>query len=670
MTAKASSSPYEAPAASFASLQDESPRLWLGGAATLALGATIIAPTMAIRAMCSFILLCLLALIIGAPWQHKTTKAYEAVNRRPPRLIQAWAYDLKDDVFRPSTMGWGRLPSPQVLVASSGPEAEKELRQRLVDAAAGQDTHVDLPWVEGDWHRTLRLQLLPGAYKGQVVGHTQDVTGVAIAASTAHALVDAFPSPACLIDNKRCIIACNDAWQSTDGVEPGTAVGEPVCHKVNDDESAREIKARIHRCLTQAQDEGFSVRIRQVPHRVTMRHLDLADGPAALVVAEQRSNEENLERSVRDAQGRLEAVIQGAPISIVEYDADGLVVNWNKAAETSFGWPRDEAIGKAFPPAPPGYEAKFADWNADALRAPQMGDQVTRRHVDGRDHRYEAYTAPLRDHQGRAKGFVALYVDPADRDRLQRQQAQIEELQSTDALKSTFLSTAAHELATPLTPLKIQLVSLVRTADEENRPRFEMLSRNINRMERLVRDILDAARLESNRLAIEKGRVDTAQLATGAIQIFADTASSKGLTIVQDIDHGVSVDGDPIRLDQVVVNLLSNAIKFTPEGGTITISVKRFEGGVRLQVKDTGMGLAPEQVEGLFRPFTQFHRKELGAHVGTGLGLYISQGIIRAHGGTLRCESAGKGQGTTFSIWLPLQISGHLQGPALDIRKA
>ncbi len=644
-------------------------RLWLAGAGILAIMVTVMAQSPLMRAAGGALALGLVGLAMLAPWARKETAARQAVIRRPPRLNQSWAYDLVDETFRPGPMGWGRVPPPDELASACGATTLDELKARLVEAAAGRGSSMDVPWTDGDRQRTLRLELLPGAYKNQAVGHTQDFTGVAIAASTANALVDAFPSPACLIDAQRTIVACNDAWNSKEGIEPGAVEGSIVCEAITDKDPARELKARIHRCLTQAHDESLDLRIHRRPHHVIIRHVDLADGAAALVVAEPKSNEENLQRSVRAAEGRLDAVIQGAPIPIIEHDVDGRVMNWNKAAEECFGWSRAEVLGQCYPPAPPGYEARFSDWNIAALRTSQMGNEVIRRHADGRDHRYEAYTAPLRDETGRPKGFVALYVDPADRDRIQRQAAQIEELQSTDALKSTFLSTAAHELATPLTPLKIQLVSLVRTADEANKPRFEMLSRNINRMERLVRDILDAARLESNRLAIEKGRVDTAQLATGAIAIFAETAQSKGVAIAQDIDAGISVDGDPVRLDQVVVNLLSNAIKFTPEGGTITVSVKPHAKGVRIQVKDTGMGLEPAQVEGLFRPFTQFHRKELGAHIGTGLGLYISQGIIRAHGGTIRCESGGKGQGTTFSVWLPLHIAGVMQGPALDVRK-
>ncbi len=640
----------------------------MGGAVLIALEGAVISPIEWVRGVAALTAVAIALVAWWAPWARRERVAQQAAIRRPPEGYQVWAFGLDDKVFRPGPLGWGPMPTPRVLAAANGPTTLHELHQKLAAAAAGAAGHVDLDWRDGESRRILRLEFLAGAFKGNVVGHTQDVTGTAMAAATANALVAAFPAPACLVDSRRVILACNDAWGAPTGIEPGGVVGAVAAERISDPEPARELRARMHRCLTHGQDEQWDLRIHRELHHVLIRHLDLADGPAALVVAQPRTKEESLARSVREAESRLSAIIQGAPIAIVQHDVNGQVVDWNHAAEACFGWTRQQAIGLVFPPAPPGYEAFFADWSKAALKSPQLGAQVIRRHADGRDHRYEAYTAPLRDEQGRAKGYVALYVDPADRERVQRQAAQIEELQSTDALKTTFLSTAAHELATPLTPLKIQLVSLVRTADEANKPRFEMLSRNINRMERLVRDILDAARLESNRLAIEKGRVDTAALAHGALAIFAETASSKGVTLAHDIDDGITIDGDPIRLDQVIVNLVSNAIKFTPEGGTVTVSVKPLEGGVRIRVSDTGMGLAPEQVEGLFRPFTQFHRKELGAHVGTGLGLYISHGIIRAHGGNIRCESGGKDRGTTFSVWLPLQLQGRLEGPALDVR--
>ncbi len=645
-------------------------RLWLCGAALIALEGAVIAPLAWLRAVAAAFVVVLTLLAWLAPWDLKKWRAEQGVKRRPPSQTQSWAFDLQDKTFRPGPIGWGPLPTPRVLAAAPANDRLDELHANLADAAAGRAGSMDLVWAEGSEQRTLRLEFLAGAYKGHVVGHTQDMTGVAMAASTANALVDAFPTPACLIDADRHILACNGAWNEGGGIEPGSAIGDKAGDAITDTEPARELRARMHRCLSHGNDESWDLRIHRAPHHILIRHLDLADGPAALVVAQPRAKEEHLQNSVRAAERRLTAIIQGAPIAIVQHDVDGKVVDWNGAAQACFGWKRDQALGRLYPPAPPGYEAFFPEWLRASLKAPQLGTQVIRRHEDGRDHRYEAYTAPLRDDEGRATGYVALYVDPADRERVERQATQIEELQSTDALKTTFLSTAAHELATPLTPLKIQLVSLVRTADEANRPRFEMLSRNINRMERLVRDILDAARLESNRLAIEKGRVDTASLATGAIAIFAETAESKGVKLQQDIDEGIVIDGDPIRLDQVVTNLVSNAIKFTPEGGTVSVSVKPLEGGVRIRVHDTGMGLTPEQVDGLFRPFTQFHRKEMGAHIGTGLGLYISQGIVRAHGGSIRCESSGKDRGTTFNVWLPMHVDGRMRGPALDVRSS
>lgn len=233
---------------------------------------------------------------------------------------------------------------------------------------------------------------------------------------------------------------------------------------------------------------------------------------------------------------------------------------------------------------------------------------------------------------------------------LQRSQALIEELRTTSRTKSQFMSNAAHELFTPLTPLRIQLHLLLNgsagTFTPEQANALAILDRSLDRLTRLVQDVLDSARLQSHGLRLERMPCDLSQLAAAAVQDFKSSAERAGITLDSRLAESAKVDGDARRLTQVIVNLVSNALKYTPRGGTVTVQTHVANGLAIFRVTDTGPGLAPDQIERLFQPFTQLHGGN--AANSSGLGLYVSHGLIALHGGQLWCESAGPDHGSTF----------------------
>ncbi|MEA3189867.1 MAG: hypothetical protein QOD77_449 [Thermoplasmata archaeon] len=231
---------------------------------------------------------------------------------------------------------------------------------------------------------------------------------------------------------------------------------------------------------------------------------------------------------------------------------------------------------------------------------------------------------------------------------------ELERLREMDRFKTDFINTAAHELNTPLTPIKLQLLMLKRRVPEgtEDRKAVDMLDRNLERLSLLVGDMLDVARLQAGRLRLEPKATDLAKLLVEACDTFADSAYARHVTLDLDAQGPLLAQVDGKRITQVVYNLVSNALKFTPADGRVTVRGKNDGGQVRITVTDTGVGLAPDQAAQLFRPFTQLHRHQIQAP-GTGLGLYISAGIVERHGGTISCTSPGVGQGATFTVLLP-----------------
>lgn len=238
------------------------------------------------------------------------------------------------------------------------------------------------------------------------------------------------------------------------------------------------------------------------------------------------------------------------------------------------------------------------------------------------------------------------------------QAAEIELLRERDQFKTQLINIAAHELATPLTPIKLQVHLLKQgieqrsQADQEKS--LEILDRNVDRLAALVKDILEVARLQAGRLPIRKERFDLQKIVEEAVASFRQTAQHAGLSFTSDSPNGVFVFGDPKRVVQVLFNLIDNAIKFTSPPGRVHVEVRTNGGEALVHVKDSGVGMTAEQMSKLFQPFTQVHEHLVPGRKGTGLGLFIGRSIIELHGGKIWAESDGPGQGSSFRFSVPL----------------
>ncbi|MGQ0535123.1 MAG: sensor histidine kinase [Methanobacteriota archaeon] len=217
-----------------------------------------------------------------------------------------------------------------------------------------------------------------------------------------------------------------------------------------------------------------------------------------------------------------------------------------------------------------------------------------------------------------------------------------------------FLAAATHDLSGPLTPIKLQL-HLLGTTDGPSaagRRGLEIIGRNVEHLDHLIADLKEASRVAAGKVRIDVAPLDLAALAKETVESFVDAAFRDGIALSYEGAPAVPVEGDRSRLRQVLYNLVGNALKFTPKGGAVTVTVEAGDRAATCRVRDTGLGLSEEDRAGLFRPFSQAHGPEQ-RRKGTGLGLYISRGIVEAHGGEIGCESAGPGLGSTFRFRLP-----------------
>ncbi len=226
------------------------------------------------------------------------------------------------------------------------------------------------------------------------------------------------------------------------------------------------------------------------------------------------------------------------------------------------------------------------------------------------------------------------------------------QVQAAQVAQQDFLANVSHDLRTPLTSIQGFSQAIIDGASKDPAYHARIIFDEAGRLNRLVGELLDLARISSGRLSMHQGRVDVGAVAAAVAERLTIRAREAGIQLVRDIQPAPEVTGDGDRLAQVLTNLIDNALKFTPGGGAVRVAVGPGEGGVRIAVSDTGQGVPQEDLPRIFERFYQVD-KARGPRRGTGLGLAITAEIVRAHGGRIRADSGGPGQGTTITVWLP-----------------
>ena len=335
---------------------------------------------------------------------------------------------------------------------------------------------------------------------------------------------------------------------------------------------------------------------------------------------------DELRREKAESAALVESMLEG----VIAADARGRITTCNAAARRMLGYP-DQA---PLPDLPELFRAKAAREVVGAALAGR-DDPSRTLELDGRTILVSARALP-------AGGAVLVLHDLTDIRRL-------------EAVRRDFVANVSHELKTPLTSISGYAETLLTDSPEPATTRrfLETILANAGRMQRLVDDLLDLARIESGRWQPEVDELDAAAIVRDVWSSLRDRDAAAGVTFTLDAPAGgtpVRADGDALR--QVLTNLIDNSLRHTAPGGRIAVAVRAAEGGTTVSVADTGTGIAREHLPRIFERFYRADASRSRDEGGTGLGLAIVKHLVEGHGGRVTAES-GRGEGTTVTCWFP-----------------
>jgi two-component system CheB/CheR fusion protein len=388
------------------------------------------------------------------------------------------------------------------------------------------------------------------------------------------------------------------------------------------------------------------------------------------------------EEKLRAGQARMRMVAESTKdYAIITMDTEGCVTSWNRGAERMFGWREDEVTGMnldfLFLPEErergvPAEERELARREGRALNE--------RWHVRKDGSRLFCSGEITQIENEDFAGYAMIARDETERVRtLSSEQRGRSDAETASALKDEFLAVMAHELRHPLNLIHINAELLARLPESRQSAQLvrsaKVIHNAVMSQAKLIDDLLDMSRVRTGKLTLSMAPVELAPLVQGAVEAVRADPGAAGLAIGLELDAApgagageapLRVMADSVRIEQVVMNLLSNAVKFTPSGGSIALRVAREGGYARIDVSDTGQGIAPGFLPHVFEMFAQPGSVTTRAKGGLGIGLALVREIVGLHGGRVEAVSEGVGKGARFSVWLPLVEADALRRPLQD----
>ena len=498
--------------------------------------------------------------------------------------------------------------------------------------------------------------------------------------------LDALASHLAVLDATGVIVLANRAWtlfaQRHGLGGAGASVGAnylAVCrHAAEGGDTTAGVAARGIEDVLRGTREVFSI---EYPcggpgedrwFDMSVTRFDVGSQRYLVVAHDDITRRKHHERALEASKALLGSVLEALPVGVWIVDETGRIVQGNAAGRQIWGGARyvgPHEFGKykgwwlstGKPIAP----EEWAAARAVARGETSLDEEVEIEAFDGTRKLISNSAVPLFDNEYRITGAIIVNQEITARKRAEAEREALlaerdrlwQVAEEANRMKADFIATLSHELRTPLQSVLGWATILTQaTRDQPKAARaVAAIERNARILTQLLNDTFDFSRIARGKLSLDLSPVELTEVIADVVESMRPAFAAKKVTLVEQIgDRPVIVDGDPLRLQQIVWNLLANALKFTPSGGWADVRAECHDGWVEVQVSDSGIGIAPPFLPFVFDPYRQSGSAPGGKRAGLGLGLAIVRELVDLHGGTIAVESAGEGRGATFRVRLPV----------------
>ncbi|MEP6595072.1 MAG: PAS domain S-box protein [Ginsengibacter sp.] len=359
------------------------------------------------------------------------------------------------------------------------------------------------------------------------------------------------------------------------------------------------------------------------------------------------------QKQAEEKQGMLAAIVSSSDDAIISKTLNGIITSWNYAAQNMFEFTESEAIGKHISIIIPPERIKEETLIIEKIRKGERMDhfETVRVAKSGREINISLTVSPLKNKNGQVIGASKIARNITAKVELERQrQLYTKELQELNKYKDEFMAMASHELKTPVTVIKATLQLLEnKMLTDVNIDFIHKTLKQVNKLSDLINDLLDVSKTQAGKLKLNYSMFDMNILLKETRDNIQQTTSDHKI-IFSENEEKLITNADNYRIEQVIINILTNAIKYSPDSKDIIIDTRKNDGKIIVSVKDSGIGIPPEDLENIFSSFYRVPGLA-STFSGLGIGLYISSEIIKRHGGEIWAESKeGKGSIFYFSL--------------------